>query len=97
PCTHFRARSGVFDALRQEMKRGRKTCKNQGFLGLFLIAPGVIRTRGLRFRKPSLYPTELRGPEHLTLTGQGLRTHSATLSRSPHPPNSTEFSRKSHR
>ena len=23
--------------------------------------PGVIRTRGLRFRKPSLYPAELRG------------------------------------
>jgi len=26
-------------------------------------APGVIRTPGLRFRKPSLYPPELRGPE----------------------------------
>ncbi len=26
-----------------------------------LGAPGVIRTRGQRFRKPLLYPTELRG------------------------------------
>jgi hypothetical protein len=40
--------------------------------------PGVIRTRGLRFRKPSLYPAELRS-QHCVLAeigrkGQQVRT-----------------------
>ena len=29
-------------------------------------APGAIRTHDTRFRKPVLYPTELRGHESLT-------------------------------
>jgi transposase len=33
--------------------------------------PGVIRTRGLRFRKPLLYPAELRGRLSRMITGSG--------------------------
>ena len=31
------------------------------FVALGLNAPGVTRTRGQRFRKPLLYPSELQG------------------------------------
>jgi hypothetical protein len=35
--------------------------------------PGVIRTRGLRFRKPLLYPAELRGRLGRMITGSGAQ------------------------
>lgn len=40
----------------------------------FLNAPDAIRTHDLRFRKPTLYPAELRGLEKntvSTLSGSG--------------------------
>lgn len=34
---------------------------------MLLYTPGEIRTHDLRFRKPSLFPTELQGPNFLII------------------------------
>lgn len=50
-------RKAVTAALR-EVADGLKTLKNGRW---FHCVPGLTRTGALRFRKPTLYPTELRG------------------------------------
>ena len=42
-------------------KKIRPTRRVEKVSSIAVGDPGVIRTRGLRFRKPSLYPAELRG------------------------------------
>jgi hypothetical protein len=38
----------------------QKALKNKGLLAILVGDPGMTRTCDLRFRKPSLYPAELR-------------------------------------
>ena len=50
------------------------TCSNVPLLYFLLSAkntPGRTRTCGLRFRKPTLYPTELRAHPGLTIMTKG--------------------------
>ena len=42
------------------IKQIQKACKTQCFTGFLIGAPERSRTSGTRFRKPLLYPTELR-------------------------------------
>ena len=42
--------------------------------GAFSYTPDTIRTCGLRFRKPTLYPAELRGRIRLLIINEQART-----------------------
>jgi hypothetical protein len=56
--SQFRTISGR----RRILEMGTSTYNNI----IYITTPGRIRTCDLRFRKPTLYPTELRAPQYLT-------------------------------